>query len=181
MWRKLWTNILIIASIQKASVSVIYESSENLKEHDSHIAIFLGIGHEKAQITSQTYREIVMMLGGTITYVNTILGFVLPKMALMRQVYVIMLNKILSTWKMPWGADTNLNCDGHMFWRTIYVLDLTWYIGFSKNLTCCYHLWSKPISAKEVLSLLPNSQTGRITASVIGYYGPIFLAKFGRF
>ena len=25
---------------------------------------------------------------------------------------------------------------------------LTWYIGFLKNLICCDHLWSKPISAK---------------------------------
>ena len=43
-------NIHIIASIQKASVSVIYESRENLKKHDSHIAIFLGIGHVKSQV-----------------------------------------------------------------------------------------------------------------------------------
>ena len=28
------------------------------------------------------------------------------------------------------------------------VKTLTWYIGFSINLICCYHLWSKPISAK---------------------------------
>ena len=27
-------------------------------------------------------------------------------------------------------------------------VQLTWYIGFSKNLICRYHLWSKPISAK---------------------------------
>ena len=65
--------------------------------------------------------------------------------------------------------------------RPVNRIPLTWYIGFSKNLICCYHLWSKPISAKQVLSLPLVSQTGGITVSEIGYYGPIFLAKFGRF
>ena len=95
-------NIHIIARIQKASISVMYESSENSKRHDSHIAIFLGKGHVKSQV--RFLSDIWGNCNDAGRY-DKILGFGLPKTALMRQVFVIML----------WGADANPNCDGHMF------------------------------------------------------------------
>ena len=58
---------------------------------------------------------------------------------------------------------------------------LTWYIGLSKNSICCYHLWSKHISTKLVLSLPLVSQTGGDNCIRNGCYGLIFLAKIKRF
>ena len=62
-----------------------------------------------------------------------------------------------------------------------FIVSLKWNIGFSKSLICCYHLWSKHISAKSVLSLPLLCLKGGTTASEMDQNGPFLLAKFRRF
>ena len=50
---------------------------------------------------------------------------------------------------LKWWSTSLTSCYSRVGCPTWLLFNiLTWYIGFSKNLICCYHLWSKPIFAK---------------------------------